>query len=65
MAELSAQPIQTEQNIYLPLNTFRDGRNIEETEQVPTETAAGLLPEDPPPAYHTLFPQQTAAAVAT
>ena len=66
IAELSAQPIQTEPNIYLPLNTFRDdggGRNLETTtnEQVPTTaTDAGGLPEDPPPAYHVLFPEQTA-----
>ena len=63
IAELSAQPIQTEPNIYLPLNTFRDGNNVETSDvQVPViATATVGLPEDPPPAYHTLFPEQTAA----
>ena len=63
LAELSAQPLQTEQNIYLPLNTFRDGNNVETSDvQVPViATATVGLPEDPPPAYHTLFPEQTTA----
>ena len=52
LAELSAQPLQTEQNIYLPLNTFRE----------PAEPATAIVylpPEDPPPAYHTLFPESS------
>ena len=52
LAELSAQPLQTEQNIYLPLNTFREPAE-------PATAIVDLPPEDPPPAYHTLFPESS------
>jgi hypothetical protein len=45
--ELSAQRPQTVQNVYLPLDTFRDG----------ARPPAGVgIPEEPPPAYNELFP---------
>ena len=63
LAELSAQPIQTEQNIYLPLQTLTEPQIIPNSDigihPPNTNTNPTSLPEDPPPAYDSLFPERS------
>lgn len=75
LAELSTQRHlhPAEQNIYLPLTTFleqplRDQQHVQQQEgyfigaEVLLEGAGFDYPEEPPPAYNELFPQNSADA---
>ena len=66
LADLSANRLETEPNVYLPLDTFRQQGDSVEEALVPEQQEAPvqILPfsrgEDPPPSYDSLFPDTDA-----
>lgn len=62
LADLSANRLETEPNVYLPLETFREQQEeaslVPPAQSVPTQVTAG---EEPPPSYDSLFPTTDAA----
>jgi len=71
LADLSANRLETEPNVYLPLDTFRQATEFRgqadsvEEALVPQAAPAPPLPssrgEEPPPSYDSLFPDPDAA----
>ena len=61
LADLSANRLQTEPNVYLPLDTFRQPQTNNENLQnlqnsVQNQENSALVIEEPPPSYDSLFP---------
>jgi hypothetical protein len=75
LADLSSNRLETEPNVYLPLDTFRQNQvgSVEEAlvpqtvpDQPPSDSNPGGAPgggngEEPPPSYDSLFPINDAA----
>ena len=63
LADLSANPMETEPNVYLPLDTFRQTQQPDSVEEALVPQVASSDPplpssrgEEPPPSYDSLFP---------